>query len=535
MRSLCLGISALILATASFVAAQTRSPHQALLNAALAKEPAIVKATIQGSPLVETYFQFYRSPNSAPIRDHYSLSKLTAAKAKAKLPLGEKQFLTPSRVSLWKRSLHDAKRMAWNTREQLIMPSFVDMISPDVKGFTTKNYTFHYAKTAFLGDRRVVAFDVTPRAKQHHDSHFEGRIWVDQQDKVIIRFTGVFLTHSPKGHPKYLHFDSWRKESKGQWLPYAIYIQDWIEGKLVRGQVRLWGYNARKIAEDDDSTNVAIHVANAQDDSERSVDVSPLQALLNWRNQAQENVLDRLEQAGLLAEPGPFEKVLDQVVTNLEVPNNLNFSQPVEVRILLTLPIEATVLNHTILLSKGLLDTMPDEESLASVLALELGQIELGHHLNTMFAFNDLMIFKDPATYMHMRFTHTAADNKAAAKLAGKYLANSMYKSKLADVADYYAVLTAREKGLKSLTHGYLGDSLFAPDGKPWITAALPATTLKQALAYPLEDPTALSSTLAVNPTTDVLTQVRPRLAPSTLEGPHSLEVLPTWLDYKLN
>ena len=45
--------------------------------------------------------------------------------------------------------------------------------------------------------------------------------------------------------------------------------------------------------------------------------------------QAENNVLDRLEEAGLLAPltPGGYETtVLDQIVTNLAVPNNLAFS-----------------------------------------------------------------------------------------------------------------------------------------------------------------------------------------------------------------
>ncbi len=110
----------------------------------------------------------------------------------------------------------------------------------------------------------------------------------------------------------------------------------------------------------------------------------------------------RLETAGLLAEPGDFEKVLDQIVTNLVVPSNLTFSRPVKVRILLTLPVEATMIDHTILLSKGLIDTIPDEEALASVIALELAHVELGHQVDTMFAFNDKLAFTNDATYLHL-------------------------------------------------------------------------------------------------------------------------------------
>ncbi len=71
-------------------------------------------------------------------------------------------------------------------------------------------------------------------------------------------------------------------------------------------------------------------------------------------------------------------KVLDQIVINLAVPNNLAFSTPVHCRVLLTDTVEATTVGNTILISKGLLDTLPNEESIASVVALELAHIALG-------------------------------------------------------------------------------------------------------------------------------------------------------------
>ena len=61
-----------------------------------------------------------------------------------------------------------------------------------------------------------------------------------------------------------------------------------------------------------------------------------------------------------------FDKTLEQIVVNLAVPSNLNFSTPVRCRILLTTTLEATTVGNTILLSKGLIDTLPDEESIAS-------------------------------------------------------------------------------------------------------------------------------------------------------------------------
>lgn len=221
---------------------------------------------------------------------------------------------------------------------------------------------------------------------------------------------------------------------------------------------------------------------------------------------------------------------MDQIATNLMIPNNLDFGGPVHVRVLLTLPIEAAVMNHTILLSKGLIDTIPNEEDMASVLALELAHIKLGHHLDTMFAFNGELAFNNASTYLHLRFSYTNQENHAAAKLADEYLAKSIYKSKLGDVANYYAILVNREAALKTIGHGFLGSSLLDPAGKPWISAALLATTLRRAGSSPSEEPSSLSSMLAVDTDTDRLSQV-PRVAPGPGEPPHPLEVMPMWLN----
>lgn len=522
-------VSALTLGTLTSLAlAQGSGAERSLVDAAIGHEHAIVKTTIAAHPLVETYLQFYNSPDSAPISDSYSLGELDSPKA-----LREDDYRTPGQHHILELVSDFVKPLLLGTREKILPDTFVDMLSPDAKGFNTRNYRFHFVRPTFIGSRRVEMFDVTPRDKKHITGRFEGRVWIDQQDQTIVRFTGVFESHSANGRPEYLHFDSWRKKSPatGQWRPYAIYIQDRVRGRIFRGRIRLWGYNlGRMFARNSFDAN--IRVSDAEDESGNSQDVGPLEATRMWRTQAEDNVIGRLQRAGILAQPGNFEKILDQIATNLMIPNNLDFGDPVHVRILLTLPIEATVMNHTILLSKGLIDSIPNEEDMASVLTLELAHIKLGHRLDTMFAFSDELDFSNASTYLHLRFAYTDRENRAAAKLADEYLAKSIYKKKLGDAANYYAILVDREAALKAISHGFLGDSLLDPAGKPWISAALPVTTLKRAEALPLDDPSTLSSMLAVDTDSDRLSRV-PRLAPGPGETPHPLEVLPMWLNLK--
>jgi hypothetical protein len=168
--------------------------------------------------------------------------------------------------------------------------------------------------------------------------------------------------------------------------------------------------------------------------------------------------------------PGGYENtVLDQIVINLQVPNNLAFTDQVHTRILLTTTVEATTVGNTILISKGLIDTLPSEEAIASVVSMELAHIAMGHHIDTRYAFNDRLLFPDEATFQRIDMYHSDHDNAEAAKRAMEYLQNSMYKDKLPSAGLYYAQLVDREKVLKALNTPKLGDSLLKSDGTPWM------------------------------------------------------------------
>ncbi len=213
-------------------------------------------------------------------------------------------------------------------------------------------------------------------------------------------------------------------------------------------------------------------VDDAVDQSEDSQDVGPLQASRMWITQAENNVIDRLVEAGLVAPltaGGYEEKVLGQIVINLVVPNNLAFTDQIHCRVLLTDTVETTTVGNTILISKGLLDSLPNEPAIASVLAMELAHIALGHHIDTRYAFNDRLLFPDETTFQRIDMYHSDIDNSTAAKKAMEYLQASMYKDLLPDAGLYYAQLMDRGHVLKALNTPKLGDSLLKTDGTPWM------------------------------------------------------------------
>src|ERR1700752_4150604 len=96
-----------------------------------------------------------------------------------------------------------------------------------------------------------------------------------------------------------------------------------------------------------------------------------------------------------MAPRGEVDKVLDTVVNNLEVTNNLDIQPEVQCRVMMTTTLESFPLGHTIVLSRGLIDVLPDEASLATVIAHEMGHVVLGHRMDSNFAFFDQLFIDD--------------------------------------------------------------------------------------------------------------------------------------------
>jgi len=452
------------------------TPEQAdLVQKAIAREKIIIKNIQERTPLVETYIQEL-SPDEklseVPSSDTYMLSRVDfrkgfSGKSYASRSASKQGFFKSSLSSI--ANIGKALRL---DKEDFSTDGFLQMMFLDPTGFDQQHYVFSYVRREFLGTVRTWVFDVHPIVKGN--GHFYGRVWIEDQDGNVVRFDGSYTQpRNENSHKEWLHVDSWRTNLQPDlWLPSAVYVEesqriDETKGTALRAQTHFWGYSLNLPTRE--SENVSVQVEGAVDQSEGSQDVTPLEATREWVQQAEDNVLDRLQQAGLLAPPSDFDKTLEQIVTNLAVPSNLNFSTPVRCRILLTTTIEATTVGNTILLSKGLIDTLPNEESIASVVALELAHAALGHHIDTRYAFNDRMLFPDEASFQRIRMNHTDADNAAASKSAMEYLQASMYKDKMPNAGLYYAQLSSRAKALKQLNTPRLGDSMLKTDGTPWL------------------------------------------------------------------
>jgi hypothetical protein len=198
--------------------------------------------------------------------------------------------------------------------------------------------------------------------------------------------------------------------------------------------------------------------STVKDESPAAQDASPLQAQRQWQQQAEGNVVERLQNAGLLAPEGEVDKVLQTVVNNLLITNNIDLPRPVRTRVLLTSPLETFSVGNTIIVSRGLVDVLPDEACLAMVLSHELAHIVLGHNLGSKYAFTDRMLFSDESTYQNLGFRHVPEEEAAADKKALNLLKNSPYAQKLDTPGLFLREVAARGPALSALLTPHLGN-----------------------------------------------------------------------------
>jgi hypothetical protein len=268
----------------------------------------------------------------------------------------------------------------------------------------------------------------------------------------------------------YVHFDCWRENLQpGVWLPVYVYSQESDMGKRLRyrSETRLWGYDLSAHRQQQEWTNIMVEApAPIRDNSESTADMSPLESKRQWTMEAERNVLDRLEKARLIAPPGPVDKVLETVVNNLRVTNHLDNLPPVGCRVALTSTLESFSLAYTIVLSRGLIDVLPDEASLAMVLSHELAHIALGHKLDSKYAFNDRLQLTDEDLLASLDVVRSRTDEVAADAKGIEFLKNSPYKDNLSQAGLFLRATVDVVPHVPHLFGPHLGNGLTEGNAK---------------------------------------------------------------------
>ncbi|HWY04727.1 MAG TPA: M48 family metalloprotease [Candidatus Acidoferrum sp.] len=455
----------------------------------VAREHALIQMLSNRTPVVETYLQNLAADaqlGSVPSGDHYFLGRMDMGET-----ADRKDYLKEQDTSMQTRLMGGFQKLFKVQYQPL---GFSWMVYADRTDFDRDHYGFTYVRREFLGDVRCLVFDVTPK-KNSGKGRFLGRIWVEDQGFNIVRLNGTYAP-APR-NAMFFHMDSWRLNLiPGYWVPSYIYSEegDFSAGvknkEAFKAQTRIWGYDLKKGGKGDELTQ--IRVDSVTDESATAQDASPLQAERVWQQQAEDNVLERLTAGGLVAPEGDVDHILQTVVNNLEVTNNIDLPRPVRTRVLLTSPLETFSVGNTIVISRGLVDVLPDEASLAAVLAHELAHIVLGHNLGSKFAFNDRMLFNDDSTYQNLGFKHIPEEEQAADKKAIELLKNSPYAQKLDNVGLFLKALQLRAPQLSALLSTHLGNPLAENGNVTRLSAlatqgpALDNSKLDQIAALPL-------------------------------------------------
>ena len=111
------------------------------------------------------------------------------------------------------------------------------------------------------------------------------------------------------------------------------------------------------------------------------------------------------------------------------------------------------------LISRGLIDVLPDEASLALVLADELSHIALGHRTPTQFAFYNQTMLSDAELLGRLHFARTPLELEEAGTKTIEIMKSSPYKD-TANAGLFLKAMSSRSDALPNLLAANLGNQL---------------------------------------------------------------------------
>lgn len=426
-----------------------------IIDRVIAREHEQIKTFDRYTPIIETYLQEAKPDAQlgiVPKTDYYFL--------------GQADFSGRLRVH---SSIDHGRKSSWMWSYD--PAGFLQMVFIDRGSFDRAHYQFEYGRREFLGEVRCIVLGVKP-APNVRGARFIGQIWVEDQDFTIVRISGKYtpaVSFSLRSFEDeyYLHFDSWRMNvQRGLWLPGYIYSQELgrpmsFSGPRYKSQTRLWGYELSSGAREEELNRILVESQSAVKDETAQHDRSPLEAQREWRREAENNVLDALQRDGFLAPPGDIDKVLNTIVNNLEVTNNLSEQIDLHCRVLLTGSLEMFSIENTIVLSRGLIDVVPDEATLAAMLAQEVADAMVPKSYQDQYGFSDVSRLPPTTILKRLSFLNEKRETENNSAKAIELLKKSPYSANLKSAGLFLAQLHAQAKALKQLISPRLGNQVF--------------------------------------------------------------------------
>ena len=337
--------------------------------------------------------------------------------------------------------------------ERIFPAGLLSMLFVDLYGFDADRYSLMYRGNDNLAGTQCLVFTVAPLSARD-SGRFRGEIWIDASSYSIVRAKGAFTGPYERwyrGSGKYFHFDSWRERmGGGWWFPSVTYFNERrafrTDGNLefhYRGYAVLWQQH-----DDNEAETTVVREGSSS-------------------HLSQNSVVARLYTDGLLATPGPEEQRLNRLVQQISPVGGGIGEHKIECRVLLTTPVEMFAAGDVIVVSRGLLNIVPDDSVLAVMLARQVAHIVLGHaRIADSFpqSLFDGQRKKDFEGFgIHWRSEDEAgADAESAILLKG-----SIYESAVTNTSAFLSALESQSHRFPNLALPRFGAGVISAASKP--------------------------------------------------------------------
>lgn len=188
----------------------------------------------------------------------------------------------------------------------------------------------------------------------------------------------------------------------------------------------------------------------------------------------------------------------------------------------MTTDLEMFSLQSTIVLSRGLIDVVPNEETLATLLAYEIADAMTPKPAQDQYGFSDILRLTPTEVVRQLSFADKPEETARNSERALKFLKNSPYASKLANAGLFLSELQSQAKSLKELISPRLGNQVHFTAELLRLAPPLQPENLQQLAALPV------GSRLKVNPWTDAVSFLKTRqMTPVSPRDKMPFEVTP--------
>ncbi|MFL6230207.1 MAG: hypothetical protein ACJ741_15655 [Pyrinomonadaceae bacterium] len=104
-------------------------------------------------------------------------------------------------------------------------------------------YDFKLVGTEKIDEISTYVFDVAPKVmpdpKKSKDRYFQGRVWIDDEDFLLVKARGHGV---PEGNERFPTFDYYREHDGRYWVPSLVTASDRLvmpSGRVVRLRIRV--------------------------------------------------------------------------------------------------------------------------------------------------------------------------------------------------------------------------------------------------------------------------------------------------------